>query len=324
MPPSTDVVLDLVAAYPHIGVLKAALARRDWPACRQAIGAVPLDSRTGMIRVASGDDEKRGGNDLEGFLRDVLRRDPDDGAAAALLGEHLIGVGWAIRTSAAAKDVSAEQFAAFHEWLGRAEEVLIEGAARNPRDPAVWTVRLLSARGLSLGLAEARRRYERAVAADPHHLPAQRQLMHQLAPKWGGSWEELHTFARDAMRAAPAGGAHGVLVAEGHAEHLLTVLREKRDLNAVAAYLHDPAIRDELYEAARRSIGDPGFRRTYGWLEAASTFAFVFRLMEDRAATAWPLRLLGDLGTAYPWTAVFRDVPEAFRDVRVWAQESAA
>ena len=37
MPTSTDVVLDLVAAYPHIGVLKAALARRDWPACRKAI-----------------------------------------------------------------------------------------------------------------------------------------------------------------------------------------------------------------------------------------------------------------------------------------------
>ncbi|MFD1373943.1 hypothetical protein [Actinoplanes sichuanensis] len=200
MPPPTDVVLDLVAAYPHIGVLRAALARRDWPACRQAIDAVPLDNRTGMIRVAAGE------KDLEGFLRDVLRRDPSDGAATAMLGEHLIGVGWEIRTGAWARDVSAEQFKAFHEWLGRAEEVLIEGAARNPRDPAVWTVRLISARGLSLGIAEARRRYERLSLAHPHHLPAQRQLMDQLEPKWGGSWAQMHTFAREAMRAAPPAG----------------------------------------------------------------------------------------------------------------------
>src|SRR5690349_17912188 len=186
--PSTDVVLDLAAAYPEIGMLRAALARRDWSACRQAIDAVPLDSRTAMIRV--GADEPG----LEDFLRDVLRRDRSDGAAAAMLGSHLVMVGWGIRTAARASDVSEEQFKQFHEWLGRAEEVLVEGAARNPRDPAVWTVRLTSARGLSLGIAEARRRYDRLAAADPHHLPAQRQLIEQLYPKWGGSWEEVHAF----------------------------------------------------------------------------------------------------------------------------------
>jgi len=317
MPP-TDVVLDLAAAYPEIGVLRAALARRDWFACRQAIDAVPLDSRTAMIRV--GADEP----DLEGFLRDVVHRDRSDGAAVAMLGSHLITIGWGIRTAARASDVSEEQFKQFHEWLGRAEEVLIEGAARHPRDPAVWSVRLTSALGLSLGVAEARRRYDRVAAVDPHHLPAQRTLVEQLYPKWGGSWEEVHAFARDAMRAAPAGGAHGALVAEAHVEHLTSEVKVYRDRSAAGAYLRTPGIRDELYEAARRSIGDPSFRRTYYWLQAASTFAFVFWLMEDRAATAWPLRLLGDLATRYPWNQVHKDISATVREARAWALEGTA
>lgn len=315
--PSTDVVFDLAAAYPEIGILRAALARRDWPACRQAIDAVPMDSRTAMIRV--GADEPG----LEDFLRDVLRRDRYDAAAAAMLGSHLITIGWGIRTTARASEVSAEQFEQFHEWLGRAEEVLIEGAARNPADPAIWTVRLISARGLSLGLAEARRRYDRLAAVDPHHLPAQRQLVEQLYPKWGGSWEKVHAFAREAMRAAPAGGSHGVLVAEAHIEHMLSEARAN-GWSAGDAYLEAPAIRDELYEAARRSIGDPSFRRSYGWLQAASTFACVFRQLEDRAATAWPLRLLGDLATEHPWASFRKDVPAAVRRARTWALEETS
>lgn len=318
MPPSNDVVLDFAAAYPEIGPLRAALARRDWSGCRRVIDSVPSDSRTAMIRI--GADEAG----LEDFLRDVLRRDPSDGAASAMLGDHLIGIGWDVRTSARAQNVSEDQFRQFHEWLGRAEEVLIEGAARCPRDPAVWTVRLISARGLSLGQAEARRRYDRVAAVDPHHLPAQRQLIQQLCPKWGGSWEELHTFARDAMRAAPAGGAHGVLVAEAHLEHVLADMQAQRDGSAITGYLRQPAVRDELYEAARRSIGDPAFRRTHGWLQAASTFACVFRLLDDRAATAWPFRLLGDLITEYPWEYFVKDLPAAVRQARAWALETAS
>jgi hypothetical protein len=316
-PPPTDVVLDLAAAYPDIGVLRAALARRDWPACRQVLDAAAPDSRSGLIRAGAD------GDDLEDFLRDIVRRDPADGAATALLGTHLIDVGWRIRTTARARNVSAEQFQAFHEWLGKAEEVLIEGAARNPRDPAIWSARLTSARGLSLGIAEARRRYQRLAAIDPHHLPGQRQLVQQLCPKWGGTWDELHTFARDAMFAVPPGTVHAVLVAEAHVEHMLSACPDVRDYQARSAYLQTPAVRDELFEAARRSIGDPGFRRTYGWLEAASTFAFLFFEMEDRAAAAWPLRMLGTLATKYPWGHIYKDAADAVRRARTWALEAS-
>jgi hypothetical protein len=313
VPTSSAVVLDLAAGYPDLGVLRACLTRRDWAACRATLDAATPDRRTGLIQA--GTDEHDEG--LEEFLRDTVRRDPSDGAAVALLGSQLIGIGWDIRTSARATNVSAEQFRTFHEWLDRAEQVLIEGAARFPHDPAIWTLRLTSAMGLELGQAEARRRYGRLAAIAPHHLPAQSALVQQLCPKWGGSWEELHTFARDAMRAAPAGTAHGGLVADAHAEHLLAMWTED-SWPERREYLHSPVVRDELFEAARRSIGDPSFRRGHGWLMAASTFAFLFWLMQEKDATAWAFRLLGGLATEYPWH-VFRNVPDAVNTARAWA-----
>ncbi|MGX6602773.1 hypothetical protein ACWKSP_11625 [Micromonosporaceae bacterium Da 78-11] len=116
MPEPYVPVLDPVAVYPQIAVLRDALARRDWPACRALLDNAPAVERTAWIQS----DLPAG---LEGFLRAVLERDPADSTAAALLGEHLVDVGWEIRTNALADQVSREQFAALHEWLCKAEQL---------------------------------------------------------------------------------------------------------------------------------------------------------------------------------------------------------
>ncbi|MEU4559020.1 hypothetical protein AB0F72_11565 [Actinoplanes sp. NPDC023936] len=305
----TDVVLDRAAAYPETAVLRAALARRDWPGCRAVLDAAAPMERTALIRDVS---ETPG---IEDFLRPVLRQDPRDGTASALLGTHLIDVGWKIRTGARAQHVSQEQFAAFRDWLCKAEQVLIDGAAYHPEDPAIWKARLTSARGLELGLAEARRRYDRLVAADPHHLPGQLQLLQTLCPKWSGSWEQLHEFTRDAAAAAPPGSPHGVLVAEAHIEHVL----ELDGRPAMLGYLAQEQVRAEIYQAAQRSIWDPAFTRGYGWLEALSTFALVFTLLDDQRAAASAFGPLGNLATEHPWDYLSDDPVGEFRKARSWA-----
>lgn len=85
-------------------------------------------------------------------------------SAAAMLGAQLINIGRQIRTDMRARHVSAEQFAQFRTWLCRAEAVLIDAAARNPADPAVWTQRPIAGRGLGVGRSEVRRRYELLAA----------------------------------------------------------------------------------------------------------------------------------------------------------------
>ena len=304
----SDVNLDPAAAYAGVAELRAALARRDWPACRAVLDAAPAGGRTFLTRLAG--EEK----DLEGFLRPVLKRDPGDADAGALLGLHLIEVGWGIRTRARAKDVSREQFSAFHEWLRKAEQILIDAAAHNPAEPAVWVARLLTARGLELGLAETRRRYDRLRAIDPHNYAGQTQFLQTLCPKWCGSWEQLHAWSREEMLAAPPGSLQGGLIAEAHLEHWF-------DLEGAEwqAYSRDERVRAELYEAANRSIGHPEFRRGYGWVQVASTFAVLFSVLDDQRAAAAAFSTLGNLAAPFPWKYLSGDIATTVRQRRVRA-----
>ncbi|MET0415282.1 MAG: hypothetical protein ABW022_04600 [Actinoplanes sp.] len=305
-----DLLLDPAASYPEVSAVRAAMAAHDWTGVRAVLDAAPPAGRTILIGLASEADN------LADFLGDAVRRDPADSAAAAMLGSHLIDVGWKIRTAARAQHVSAEQFASFHQWLRRAEAVLMDGIARNPTDPALWTARLTSARGLQLGLAETRRRYDKLVAADPHHLPGQMQFLQRLCPKWSGSWEMLHAWCRETMQAAPPGAQQGALVAEGHLEHMLASDDGVR-------YLTSEPARTELYEAAYRSVWHADFRREPGWVSTVSTFAMLFSLIDDQRAAASLFAMLGNLGSEHPWDYLADDPAAEIKRRRTKALSAA-
>lgn len=99
----SHVEFDGAAAYPEIAALRAALARRDWTASRAVLDAAEPALRTRLIQ----DGAERDG--IEDFLRYVLGGDPDDSAAAALLGYHLVRTGWKIRTGYRAQHVAPVQ-----------------------------------------------------------------------------------------------------------------------------------------------------------------------------------------------------------------------
>ncbi|MFC3741311.1 hypothetical protein [Paractinoplanes deccanensis] len=303
-----EVLFDPAAAYPETGVVRAAMAARDWGRVRATVDGLPAAGRTMMLRIAG-----EVGN-TEDMLRYLVGNDPSDSTAAATLAWRYIDAGWKIRTGAQAQDVSPEQFAAFHDWLRRAEAILIDAVARTPGDPALWTARLTSARGLEVGQAETRRRYDKLVALEPHHLPAQSQFLQTLCPKWSGSWAELHPWARGAALAAPEGAVQGVLVADAHIEHWSTLPAGDDD-----RYLRSEPVRAELYEAANRSVLHPDFGRDHGWVHAASSFALVFSLLGDRRAAATAFRVLGDLADEYPWYYLPGDTASQVRTRRAEA-----
>ncbi|MEU8661409.1 hypothetical protein [Actinoplanes philippinensis] len=309
---SDDEVVLEPAAYPEFGVLDAAVARRDWAGCRAALDDVSPGGRTLLLQAAAESP------DLEEWLRYLLQADPWDSTAAALLGMHLTKVGWRIRSSASAEHVSADQFRQFREWLRKAEAVLIDAAARAPHDPAVWAARLTTARGLQVDLAEIRRRHDRMAAADPHHLPGQRQYLQSLCPKWYGSWPQAHAFAHEAMTAAPPGAPQGSLVAEAHIEQWLDLGGEYKR----AATAHLIGARDSLHDAASRSIWHPAFRRDPGWVSAASAFAMVFAQAGDQQSAARVFALLGPLASRWPWS--YYDEHDELVVIRRYRRRSAS
>src|SRR5690349_17583741 len=100
----SDVVLDPAAAYPEVAALRSALAAHDCPACRGGLDAASPVARTSLMVEAGGE------AGLDDFLTAVLREDPDDGTAAALLGFHLTAVGWRVRSEFRAQYVSDRRF----------------------------------------------------------------------------------------------------------------------------------------------------------------------------------------------------------------------
>jgi hypothetical protein len=297
---------------PEYRVLQHAAQGGDWrtiAAFFHHAGYAPLhDSGAWIVVETAG---------IERLLSAVLAAQPEDLLPRVLMGGRLIKMGWEIRTSKRAQHVSREQFQALHDHLRKAEGLLMDVTARQPDNVLAWYFRLTTARGLELGHAEARRRYDQIARRDPHRLGPQAQLQQQLCPKWGGSWAKMHGFTRECMQAAPPGSANAWLVVDGHIEHGL----EDGDLGA---YLRQPEVHAEVYEAANRSVLHPSWRPgTPGWVAAHSTFAMAFSILGDMPAAATQFRALGDFACESPWEYL-GDPAIEFRRYRAAALAGAA
>lgn len=297
-------VLDPAAAYPKIATLRTALAGRDWPACRELLDAAEPVERTLLLRGCA---DQAG---IEDMLRETLAADPADGAAAALLAQRLMADGWAARSNPRRR-----MRALFLDRLLEAEPILVTAAARAPEDPAVWTARLTSARGLELGVSEARRRYDRLAEIDPHHLPGQSELVQQLTPRWGGDWPDALAFARACAETAPPGALNAVLVAEAHLEQALAT--GGGTAAGARRHLASPPILAELSEAAARSVRHPQFRRTHGWVQVLNTFAMTFCLAGAPARARELFDALDGFGTEYPWHYLGDSAAAVIRSYRI-------
>lgn len=293
MPPQPPPEFDPVAAFPQFAPLRVAVVDQDWPAVDAFFGHLTDATAYGFAAQIVADTDG-----AEVFLERAAADAPDSVLGRLLLGKRLVQVGWGIRSDSRANRVSRVQFAAFHEHLRRAEQLLIDVTAREPHGAVGWTARLPTAMGLELGQAEARRRYDHAVRHHPHHLSAQAALLQQLCPKWGGSWEEMRAFARDCMLAAPEGALNGVLVAEGHLERWLDLGRGEKG----AAYLREPQVQQEIMTAAARSVLHPDCRSGPAWPIAHGAFALIHSLVGNYPAAAHHFRALGQFATRFPWS----------------------
>jgi hypothetical protein len=280
---------DLAAAYPEVAAHRTAVRARDWAAARAIHDqATSWDLRQLLVH----DTSRQSG--VEEWLREILRRDRQDGVAATMLGTRLVVMGWEIRTDFRATHVSRRQFEGFHHHLRLAEEVLAEACAINDDAVTAWCERVVIARGLQLGAGEARRRYDEVTRRAPHFLPAQTQLLQQLCSKWGGSHEVMHAFARESAAAAPPGAHNAVLIVEAHAE------QNAEDVG----HVRREEVRAEIRAAGERSVFHPEFRQTPGWVRTLSTFALGYSLIGDWRAAKHCFSQLGPYGDDDNWWVV--------------------
>ncbi|SDZ48744.1 hypothetical protein SAMN05421684_5635 [Asanoa ishikariensis] len=248
-------------------------------------------------------------------VEEAASADPTSALAGTLLAWRLVDDGWEIRTGAWGQHVSQEQWQGFHEHLHRAEQILIQVTARHPGYTSAWTERLHTARGLSLGQTEARRRYGKIV---PHFFPAQQAMVQQLCPKWGGSFEAMHAFAVECTKASAPGSVNGAVVALAHVEHLLLVIRDESS-RAGVAYMKRAQVQQELHWAAEHSVLNPAFEPAPDWVGAHSAFAMAFSMADNFSAAAKHYDALvtgGNLADQRPWEYLGEDYVDEFVSLR--------
>ncbi len=297
---------DPAAAHPEVEQLRGLVRARDWAAIEDFIARLPGEPEraflTGMVDDVAGSEE---------FLAECVRAESWPGLAHTLLAARYIKLGWEIRTELRARYVSREQFAALHEYLRKAERLLIDATAARPDNVAAWCGRITTAKGLELGQSEARRRYDRLARTDPHNFRAQRRMVQQMCPKWSGSWDTMFAFARDCAWSAPPGSVNPAVLVEAHTERYLDLGDDDG-----RRYLARDDVRQEIFQAAERSVGHPDFRRCYGWVDAHNLFAFIFSVMGHHRLAANSFRAVGHLATSYPWRSYEGDQSAAFRRLR--------
>ncbi|MFD4602091.1 hypothetical protein ACFWPQ_29190 [Streptomyces sp. NPDC058464] len=244
----------------------------DWASIRQYVDGLPYGTdRSFAVSVLSEVDG------VEQWLHPLVAAAPDDVLALTVLGAREVDIGWKIRTTARAKDVSREQFAALHTHLRQAEQLLIRATALDPSYDAAWAERITTPMGLQLGQNEARRRYDRLARHHPHHFSAQGRLLQQLRPKWSGSREAAHDFARECLLPAPEGAMTGGLVAEVHMEHWLALRGPERE-----QYLRQDHVRAELVEPPS---GPPSTRTSTAVMAGSPSWA-----VSPRSSPSWRTR----------------------------------
>ena len=103
------------------------------------------------------------------------------------------------------------------------------------------------------------------------------------------SWDQMYGFARECAAAAPPGAVNPVLVAEAHIERWLNM----PGIAHWTAPVRTWEVREELSEAAHRSVLHPAFRRDYRFYSAHSTFARAFTVAVLYAKSAPHFRAAG-------------------------------
>ncbi|MER6217779.1 hypothetical protein ABT213_27470 [Streptomyces sp. NPDC001674] len=279
---------------PAVTRIREAAQAADWAQVREGLAARPESEDRTWLLWAVGDTAG-----VERWIQDAVAAEPDTALPLLVAGARWVSWGWEARTGALAKHVSREQFEVFHERLRQAETWLYRAAELEPSWLSPWHFLQVSGRGLEVGPVLARRRFEAAARRAPHHLRVHQQHLQQVCEKWGGSHEEMHSFARTSMLGAPEGSLLGQLVAIAHIEQWLR-LGEGPGWQ----YMRREETAASLREAAERSVLHPRAERGPGWAQVCNSFALAASLAGETQLARRCFEAAPDTVTEFPWQYV--------------------
>lgn len=234
--------------------------------------------------------------DRPDWLDTWVEERPDSALPLLFRGAHSVHWAWQARGTGRANSVTEEGWKLFHTRVVSADRDLKRAAALDEQDPTPRVFSLVTARAMSLGQSELRRRYDEVARLDPLNNGATMQMIQGTAKKWGGSHDAMFAFARDLSEKAPEGHSAHKAIALAHVEGWL-------DSDNKTRYFNPKAIKDEIRAAADRSVRSPAYQRVNNVLQWSdrNLFAWCFRQMGDWDSQLAQMQIIGPWITESPW-----------------------
>lgn len=230
------------------------------------------------------------------WIDEWLSTRPDSSLPWLVAGRQRTNWAWEARGSGRAESVKQDAWPVFQARLVQADRELAKAANLDEADPTPVAQSIWVAMGLSLGQAEARRRFEAAQRRQHLNQGACVAMIQATARKWGGSHEAMFEFARWVSRESPEGSPGHKVIALAHIEGWMDAPGEAR-----GRYFLDPGVQAEVRAAASRSVWSPRFPADAASWGDRNVFAFCFSLMEDHQAALAQMELIGSRITETPW-----------------------
>lgn len=243
-----------------------------------------------------------------GWLDAWLAEHPDDPDARLVRADLAVRQAWEVRTSARARDVSREQFRAFHTLLRDAVPAIERAVELNPEDPVPWRVALTHARGSQAPREVFDGYLMEVMDRDPGHYGCHASALQYLCAKWYGSHEEMFEFAESAADRAGPGALLNALPVTAVTEYALD--HAPGEDGPIPARRVAAAVDRALELSAHYEPGDPvaaGFRN-----HLALALIRADRL-EEALET---FRAIGVHARSSPWALLGGDPLEEFLDLR--------
>lgn len=105
-----------------------------------------------------------------------------------------VAEGWKARGTGTASTVSSSGWKGLKQWVGDAEETLVQASELDPDDAWPWAVLITTAMGLNKSIAVKQQRFDEAHRRSPFHPYAVGAMTQATAPKWGGKTEPYLEF----------------------------------------------------------------------------------------------------------------------------------
>jgi tetratricopeptide (TPR) repeat protein len=214
--------------------------------------------------------------------------------ANACLGIVYIDYAWDARGGGAGNTITQEGGRLFEERLLTAKDYLEKAYSLDQSDPHVPASLITVAVGLGLERVEMEKQFKRAILADPTDNEAYFAKLMYLMPKWYGSREEMFSFAREAVRKAPANSMIPMVLLGAHLE----VYRRSGEN---ASYFRNPNVWKELkqvFQTASKSF--PESKTTNNWFARTAYLAGDYEVARNELKKIeydwenWQKRIWGD------------------------------